>query len=367
MSIVINANSDPSKIIFFTDENPAGSERPSAHGKFRRQIIFPWDSFETGTSGGERMRCRKVYLTCLFAFALSIAIGVTPTSAASPWRSDFEQAKADAKRLNLPLLIHFYADWCGPCRQMERDVLSSASLAKQLNGKFVAVKVNSDRREDLVNRYRIGSLPSDVFVSPSGRILSRNSGAQGKSSYLTYLATIDAKWSRSQTTRIVRTEIPKTAPGVSTVKVESGHSKAVSSGKQSPGKFFPSIPIKRILGLEGYCPVYLFQNRNWKKGSPQFAVEYKGVVYHFSGAVQRDQFESNPSKYAPRLLGCDPVILTQTDLTISGDIKYGAYYDNELFLFTNADSRKQFRKQPPRYTRTHHVLRIDEIDKTQLR
>ncbi|MCH7688954.1 MAG: thioredoxin family protein, partial [Planctomycetes bacterium] len=279
------------------------------------------------------MRCRKVSLTCLFACALSIAMGITPptTSAASPWSSNFEQAKAEAKRRNLPLLIHFYADWCGPCRQMERNVLSSASLAKQLNGKFVAVKVNTDHRSDLVNRYRIESLPSDVFVSPSGRILGRTAGAKGRSRYLAYLATIDAKWSRSQTTRIVRNETPKPASSGSTVKVAADHPQAVSSKNQTTGVFLAPRPVKPLLGLQGYCPVSLFQNRNWKKGSAEFAVEYKGIVYHLSGVAQRDQFESNPSKYAPRLLGCDAVILTQTDRAISGDIKYGAYYDNELF------------------------------------
>ena len=315
------------------------------------------------------MRCHKVTLTCLLACVFSIAMGMTPstTSAASPWSSNFEQAQAEAKRRNLPLLIHFYADWCGPCREMERDVLSSSSLAKQLNGKFVAVKVDTDRREDLVNRYRIESLPSDVFVSPSGRILSRSSGAKGKSRYLTYLATIDARWSRSQSTRIVRNETPKPAHTGSTIKIASDHPNIISSGKQTTNVFLSPIPVKRVLGLQGFCPVFLFQNRNWKKGSSEFAVEYKGIVYHFSGSLQRDQFESNPSKYAPRLLGCDAVILTLTDRAISGDIKYGAYYDNELFLFTTAESRSTFRRKPPRYTRTHHVLRIDQIEQTQLR
>jgi thiol-disulfide isomerase/thioredoxin len=315
------------------------------------------------------MRCHRITLICLFASVLSIAMGMTPstTSAASPWSSNFERAQAEAKRRNIPLLIHFYADWCGPCRQMERNVLSSSSLARQLNGKFVAVKVDTDRREDLVNRYRIESLPSDVFVSPSGRILSRSFGAKEKSSYLAYLASIDARWSRSQTTRIVRNETPKSASVGTTVKAAPDHSYAVSSKDQTLGKFLPPISVKPDLGLKGFCPVYLFENRNWKKGFAEFAVEYKGILYHLAGPAQRDQLESNPSKYAPRLLGCDAVILTQTGRVIPGDIKYGAYYDNELFLFTTAESRSTFRSSPPRYTRTHHVLRIDQIEQTQLR
>ena len=124
---------------------------------------------------------------------LALLLSVQATYAAKPWLTSFEKARAEAKRQNLLLVIHFYADWCGPCREMERDVLSSSALTKGMKGRFIAVKVDTDRREDLVDRYNIEALPSDVILSPKGKILK-------SVSYCTSIATgeyySDQNWSK---------------------------------------------------------------------------------------------------------------------------------------------------------------------------
>ena len=45
------------------------------------------------------------------------------------WHKSFATAQAEARRRGVPLLIHFHASWCGPCRRMERDVLDTRALA----------------------------------------------------------------------------------------------------------------------------------------------------------------------------------------------------------------------------------------------
>ena len=74
------------------------------------------------------------------------------------------------------MLLHFYADWCGPCQQMERDTLNSPSLLQILDANFVAVKLNVDNEADLVTQFGVKSLPYDVLVSPDGRVLSESQG-----------------------------------------------------------------------------------------------------------------------------------------------------------------------------------------------
>ena len=74
----------------------------------------------------------------------------------------FEQAQRLAADRGVTLLVHFYADWCGPCQRMERDVFSRQDVSAALGAGIVSVKVNSDRRKDLTGRYGVRSLPSDV-------------------------------------------------------------------------------------------------------------------------------------------------------------------------------------------------------------
>jgi thioredoxin 1/putative thioredoxin len=86
---------------------------------------------------------------------------------------DFER---DVLRSELPVLVDFYADWCGPCKTMEPDV---AALAHELNGKAKVVKVNIDRSKVLAQRLRIQSVPT-TMVFAGGRIAASEVGALRK-------------------------------------------------------------------------------------------------------------------------------------------------------------------------------------------
>ncbi|TXT16678.1 MAG: thioredoxin, partial [Planctomycetota bacterium] len=124
-----------------------------------------------------------------------------------------------------------------------------------------------------------------------------------------------------------------------------------------------SAPVEKLLvGLDRYSPVSLAKHRQWRKGSPEFALVYQGVVYLLCDADEYREFRSDPSKYAPRLLGCDPVVLWTSDRAVPGSTQYGAYFDGELFLFSSPENRDRFKSSPTLYTRPQHVLKVDQID-----
>ncbi len=56
---------------------------------------------------------------------------------------------------NIPVIIDFYADWCGPCKRLGPVLEEKAKTLK----KFLLVKVNVDENPDLSEKYNVGSIP----------------------------------------------------------------------------------------------------------------------------------------------------------------------------------------------------------------
>lgn len=65
----------------------------------------------------------------------------------------------------LPAIIDFYADWCGPCK-MVAPVLEE--LAKEYDGKIVVYKVNTDVEQELSAVFGIQSIPTFLFIGSDG-------------------------------------------------------------------------------------------------------------------------------------------------------------------------------------------------------
>lgn len=76
---------------------------------------------------------------------------------------------------NQPVLIDFYADWCGPCK-MIAPVLEE--LSKQYEGKIEIVKLNVDQ-EDLGKEYGVMSIPN-LIVFKDGKVAKQVVGFQPK-------------------------------------------------------------------------------------------------------------------------------------------------------------------------------------------
>lgn len=85
-----------------------------------------------------------------------------------------------------PLLVDFYADWCGPCQTMMPII---KEMAGNLDGKARVIKINIDKNQAVSAKYNVRSVPTFIIFK-AGQIVWRHSGTLDKSSFQRQLAAL---------------------------------------------------------------------------------------------------------------------------------------------------------------------------------
>lgn len=77
------------------------------------------------------------------------------------YRFDTNNFNEEVLNSDIPVMIDFYADWCGPCKRLGPTV---EKLADEYDGKVKIGKVNVDENPDLASQYGVMSIPNLVFL-----------------------------------------------------------------------------------------------------------------------------------------------------------------------------------------------------------
>jgi thiol:disulfide interchange protein len=85
---------------------------------------------------------------------------------------NYNQGMSKAENENKPVIIDFYADWCGPCKSMDAELYPDSRVVEKAKN-FVMIKVNGDYNRDLMNQYQVSSYPTIVFIDHSGNEVDR--------------------------------------------------------------------------------------------------------------------------------------------------------------------------------------------------
>ena len=314
--------------------------------------------------------------------ATMIAVACADARAAeNGWYTDFAEAQSRAARLNRPILVHFYAEWCAPCKRMDRDVLYVPAFLEALHRSVVPVKLDVSANEQLSRKYRVESVPTDLFLTPDGRVLGVMNGYREMADYLKRVAAIDRQyarqrdlyWARSDSEPPARKITGSDGPDFPELELPSADRRQPTSAQgelrepmndlDPPGLFLKSPSDGTVLvGLKGYSPVSLYRERAWVKGDPQFAAEYQGLTYLMVNAAEQAEFRENAEKYAPQLLGCDPVLYFDEGRAFPGSTRLAVYYEDRLYLFSSAESRAAFRESPEVYSKRRTILLPEELE-----
>jgi thioredoxin 2 len=89
-----------------------------------------------------------------------------------PLAVDPEQFDEITQSARVPVLVDFWAEWCGPCRMSAPEV---ARTAKNMAGRAIVVKVDTERYPDLAAKYNVRGIPNFI-VFYGGRLVTQQAG-----------------------------------------------------------------------------------------------------------------------------------------------------------------------------------------------
>ncbi len=254
------------------------------------------------------------------------AVAAQPSAEMGKWMTSFEEARKIAQEKQLPLVLHFEADWCSACRTMDTAVLNQVSVTGRLGTDAIGVRIDADRDPSLISQYGIASLPTEVVLRPDGTESARYVGG-------TSLTEYQARLNKARDTKAA--------------------SSSESVASDDPDETLrPCLLVRhdgKLVGLGGYSPVAMHSEKKWIKGSESFVGTWNGVEYFFQSAEEREQFFASPEQFIPRLHGCDPVEMQRERRAEAGVIELGAFYKGRLFFFLNEENRQRFQNNPSWY------------------
>ncbi|WMJ85384.1 thioredoxin [Anaerocolumna sp. MB42-C2] len=88
-----------------------------------------------------------------------------------------ENFESEVIKSELPVLVDFYADWCGPCKMMAPVI---EEIANEYDGKVKVGKLNVDEAQGTSSKYRVMSIPT-LLILKNGEVVDTIVGAVPKS------------------------------------------------------------------------------------------------------------------------------------------------------------------------------------------
>jgi thioredoxin 2 len=135
----------------------------------------------TCTSCGQKNRVAASKLTSDVRCGACKA-GITPIR--TPIDADTATFDEITSGVTLPVLVDFWAEWCGPCRRAAPEVKRTAEV---MAGRALVVKVDTEEHPDIAQRFRVSGIPNFVVLK-NGQVVFQQAGLVDATQMMRWLA-----------------------------------------------------------------------------------------------------------------------------------------------------------------------------------
>lgn len=89
------------------------------------------------------------------------------------WLNDLEKAKSSASIEDKLILVDFYTEWCGWCKEMDKNVYTNNKVVEIIKKSYIPLKIDGDKNSEMANRYGISSYPTTLILDKDSNELKR--------------------------------------------------------------------------------------------------------------------------------------------------------------------------------------------------
>jgi len=125
----------------------------------------------------------KTIITILLLVPLTL---FSQTSGIAFFEGTWKQALKKAKKENKLLFVDCYADWCGPCKWMDKNVFPTEEAGAFYNKHFISYKLDMEKGEgpEIKKKYEVKSYPAYLYVDGEGKTLHRTGGRMNTEAFI---------------------------------------------------------------------------------------------------------------------------------------------------------------------------------------